>query len=818
MDKTQTLDDDTLGSGSGSGYSDLTGLENETDDFGRLLLQYQRDAKRLQNISNGFPQAFRKARPKPHVPELLERQDRERASQEVNDHQRTGSGGSNESDPPVAVPREWGRRARRQTDWIRKIVAPSGNGDEDNEDAVLSRKTTYIGDMERRADSAVDDSSLSPLSRRNAKPTTPSSPSSMRHMNTTLRPEMDSEDQDFSLTSLIASTPARTRLPRKIDELARREVEIERIERHAVASRALDHIDERSPSAVIRRTSSSKLRERAVAEGLISGTTTLPRPATASGLPTSPSRIPRRRRSLLGNKENVRPLNGLTHSTSDLKGAETVSVADDNAQAQPVKSRQRPGHKREDSMNLLRKLARVSSMSPSPGRDKSAPSSPEKSKKLEPAVASQSGRSKAVVEANHEFSTTIKNRDHGQVDIASGRLGSRSPADLAEHGSNTYRRTETDVERISDGDQIDNQATPVVAGAWIDTTVGMDNNTLAPSDHDNLADELDTYDTASRSARPRSALDALMREARNGAADQQYGESTMQSLDDIVHPNLESTDLTATTDCDVAAKIAEAVLNNDDPFTQEQKNRRQEDLAMEAMNKHLCAARTSIKDANQGLRRVENRIETAQENRETITKPITGVQKRASQTVSRMCEACGGYHQSLWLGLWRELCSCFYTWDPSSQYRIRLTWLGLVCLLWLAWYVSESTLCEFYCNPLYASYVRGPPDPEAPRFPFVIPQLLLRPFGLWQPICDAINWGFGLFFHAFFSENYNAPSNMPPPAPLYTRPSSRKVFSHTVSVGSDWIAAATATGWRAARSVVDAVDEMDTMWNDELVL
>ena len=69
MNKVQ--DEETQGSGSGSGFSDLSALENETDDFGRLLLQHQRDQRRLNNAVRG--QAFRKARPRPRVGDQIGR-------------------------------------------------------------------------------------------------------------------------------------------------------------------------------------------------------------------------------------------------------------------------------------------------------------------------------------------------------------------------------------------------------------------------------------------------------------------------------------------------------------------------------------------------------------------------------------------------------------------------------------------------------------------------------------------------------------------------------------------------------------------------
>jgi hypothetical protein len=80
MDKVQSHDDETQGSG--SGLSDLSALENDTDDFGRRLLQHHRDEQRLSN-ARGNGQPFRKARPKPRIADAILREERERESKEV---------------------------------------------------------------------------------------------------------------------------------------------------------------------------------------------------------------------------------------------------------------------------------------------------------------------------------------------------------------------------------------------------------------------------------------------------------------------------------------------------------------------------------------------------------------------------------------------------------------------------------------------------------------------------------------------------------------------------------------------------------------
>lgn len=706
MNKIESHDEDTKNSGSWSGLSDLSA--DATDDFGRRLIQHHRDEKRLRDASR---QPFRKAMPRPRIAEAILREERERDRQvESPDHQRTGSSGSNTSDPPVTIPKEWGRRARRQRDWMKKIVEPDTveTGDAHlqkpdlDENAIWQHKTAFTGDAHWRTDEPV-------------------TPSSLRHMNTTFHPSATPEDNDFTSVSLLASTPAppRPRQQRKIDELTRRE--IEDIERQAHTSHILDEMDQRSPNGSLRRTSSNPLRERAMSDERAASPSKLPRPVTA---PTpqspSPSRIPRHQRSPHKDKENTQP-NG------DTKVAK---------------------HNRQDSMNLLRKLARVSSMSPRP-----------KSPNGEPAQV------KAEV-----------------------------PVDIA--NKNTEPQKEQAARSISNG-------------SWGAQFEGLVAQEPVPS-----------VSTIPEPQQPpaKSALEDIMREKN-----EQYGESTIQSLEDIVHPNVDPTDPTITFDFDTAAAAAAAANESEqqddhaESLTQEQKDRRQEDLAMEGLNKHLRAAHTSIKDASRGLRRVENRIEAAQESHQAAPVPTPSIAitpLNADSNGFTHCAVCGGGYHSVWLALWVEFRSLFYTWDSAARFRVRFTWLGAWCLGWLIWYLLESLTCEFYCTPQYAyPGMRFPaPGIDTPRFPFAIPMTLLQPWReYWAEGLDALRLTVETYLYELTHE-MPLDSGVPPLSATVRMPFSR---THGAAGSKTWASVAAATSVRVAQSLMDAVDEVGSMWDDE---
>jgi len=822
IDKVQAHDDPTQGSGS-SGYSDLSALENETDEFGRRLLQYEKDQRRVRSAVDGNLQAFGRARPGTRATGFFGRD--EEGTSAGQDPERVGSSGSNESDPPLNIPRLWGRKGRVRDEWLRKRHAsveaevPVLEGPQDayrhDADAIIPHRTVYTGDEDwtNVGNEPLQSIETTPPSMRRQRMDSRSS--SMQHMNTTLQEIMESEEQDFTAASLLASTPAVNRRDRRIDELTRRELET--VESQRITKRSLQDLFK---SATVKSNES--------------------RPATA---PSGEVRQrPRRRRSLISNKENVAPSGDVN---SNYKGSGTVSIVNRNAQAVTFKSAQRPANKRHDSIDYLRALSRVSSMSPSPNKNRTEHDVLEKRPRSQPEA--DVGRTVKSTSDEEMFSrrTSDISRDYEQnlEDV---------PVDDV-HPVETDGNGDVDVQRELQGaaDEMDttpapregptDTKTPVVTGAWVETpSRGLDvrpllqttdstivrafgspsgNATLEPIS--NVLDN-DTRRIQSEPMLAKSALADILTEAKN-APDAQFGDTTLQSLEDIVNPDHDQNDPTLTVDIDdMAEKDDASAPQEDEALTQAENDRRQERLAMEAMNKHLRAARTSLKDANRGMRRVENRIETAQQRKppqapssQSSLKPSApAVVRRGGRTV---CEACGGtYNGSVWYALWSELRSCFYTYDRRSNFppSIRLTILGLLCLSWLAWYIIESTLCSYYCHPLYAYEMEGfGVDPDAPMFPFVIPTLVFRPFRfVWVPAVEYLAWAGGVMGNAVWGDN--AASADPPVArPVYGM-GVESVLADAVKEGG-WVATATQASVRVTQSLVQALDDAGSMWDDE---
>ena len=108
-------------------------------------------------------------------------------------------------------------------------------------------------------------------------------------------------------------------------------------------------------------------------------------------------------------------------------------------------------------------------------------------------------------------------------------------------------------------DRLLDDKTPVVTGAWVDTPAlakdarpSLPSHKSAPagvSTRDAVPEKPRTVEStrAGHSDRPKSALEDIVRDARkdpNGP----FGDATIQSLEDIIHPNADPTDTTLTSD------------------------------------------------------------------------------------------------------------------------------------------------------------------------------------------------------------------------------------------------------------------------------
>ena len=154
------------------------------------------------------------------------------------------------------------------------------------------------------------------------------------------------------------------------------------------------------------------------------------------------------------------------------------------------------------------------------------------------------------------------------------------------------------------------------------------------------------------------------------------------------------------------------------PLSQKELERRFERLVLEKMYKRLNKTSTSIRDAAQGMERLEERVSSLPSPPES---PTTG--RSTSATISdRIIQINIKLSiPRLWIstpgnesvdrqgGIWENR-------------RWRFTWFGLILFLFGIWFAAESFMCGVYCHPKQSS--RNTWQPSDPFFPWAIPTKL----------------------------------------------------------------------------------------------
>lgn len=654
MARLATHDDDTQ-----SVYSDLTSLlESDTDEFGRKLYQHTKDAQRIHAI-NGSSQAFRKARPNPRIALTLDNLQRNglgpdgrSASDDALVRTAPSVTSSVDSDLPLNLPREWGRRGRHNNDWLKRI-----HQDEQHE------KSPNI-DWAAAADQSVEP--MDPESSPSRMPSRQgSTPPSAHQQNTSLDRIGEWEaDQDLTAASLLTSTPALRPRPRQaIDEIRQRE--IDGVEKAAVTS---------SRRQVWERSNTRQVSP--------SGTKPVPR-----------------RRSLMSNKENVpttSPKQDRSPSHLLSKSVESIGAVDQAIQANVPRSTQRPqNQRRTDSMALLKRLARVSSNSPSPTSIKQAQEL-ERTKRLEdpPANNPDTTAQRTVEETPVPVRLQIAPQIVPETDPA--------PRDQPQHGA---RADEAGLQT----------QTPVVTGAWVntprterrlDTTSGPMNMQIP----EGFTEETIVPRRRSEPTLPTSALAAVLEDMRRHGHhednDPTLGDSTIASLEGLMDPSI--------VDPTITLNIPDSALqdpNNIDtrPTTQEDRNQRQEELALEALSRRLNSTRTSIHEANEGLRNIEHQDHPAAPA--TSSRAVRAERRtRQQHQCDGHCDACGR-HTSVFRSAWSEYWGLYFRWDDAAKWGWRLTWFGLACVAFWTWLATEMTLWYVLFISSSPSSLSSPPPP-----------------------------------------------------------------------------------------------------------
>jgi len=756
--------------------SDLSSLENGADDFERLMIQNARDERRLNEGLHGRVQAFRKARTHPRVGLTMANLERNNArdgqAAHVQFESPPSSNGSTRSDPAIRAPPGWGRKSRSNRNWMRTITYE----EEEQQTPAAADDTPNGADHDH--DQYQPQPEDSPLSRKSSIHGTP------RH-------DRSAEwDLTFELNeaSIIASTPY---IPRNtaLDDI--REREIASLKEQAVATARLGRIRAGSPEETRRPRSASNRSANTVADGA-----EVDEVVHGSASPDKRLRTRTNSWKSIGKSQAVTGTGMENSPVTIMKTTtESVSIGDRSV---PATSHARPSrHRREDSQDLLRRLARVSN-TPSPARAPAA--------RPQTAPARAANSSSRIMLADSTPTPPESNAEPpGEAPLPDIRVEPPAPAEEEPQReeqeeiepepeepptasqqpqpeeSGGLPAEDADAPPIPVEQSVLLPRTPIVTGAWVDTparTVRKPNNaTRTPpqspkkspqKEKDSekgkelatvavpLAEEgpVGVATEVIRPQLPSSALHALVQEAKSHHRRQsaEYGDSTINSLEELI-----STPPETEIDEDTLQALR---LNQAAPRNEAERQRQNEVQQLFRMNDKLRAARTSIRDASRGMKRVENRVGHGEELEDART---------TTRVTPRECPCmadCGAHHFSLWRWsksfFWNE---SLKTKRQGTRWRFwgGLTALSILLMVTFLWWISEEvawyvalTVCvgqecganpsasEFYCHHAYTNYSPYPysVNPDAPEFPFVIPTLFYRSFirFWWTPVWSLITW------------------------------------------------------------------------------
>ena len=758
---------------------DLT--ENITDSsLGSGSSQYAKDLQRLSALKSGA-KAFSKARMGERVGLTVENLQRRNGSNEsLGSVFSAGSFSNRGSDPSVNVPKAWGRKAKPGNDWLARINSRSGRFTGD----VPKRHSSgdqILAENERREWSEPIDQWISsaaevPLpssedgpSENHVSPQRSNSAMAItRSKSVDRRRQWEFNEDEFTGRSLQVSESPPIRLRNAaLDRI--REREMETLEKRAVTTSRLGELREKSSGESLRRIKSNKSIEDSQQVGADDD-----KDDTLSGKPSS---SPKRQHELQETGQDETPEASLHDEGESIP--DTPVVIYKNTQGElsyngkkdektEGKSQNflRPSHERKDSHDLLKRLARVTSQSPSPSRGHME-------------ISRQNSQS----EADEEGERTPQ--------------PSRSAVDLKTPVITGAWVDQTLDETLQLPASKADLKTPLVTGAWIDTplpTGGRGPPMPTPSDQEEqkelnvgkvgAADLIHRLSPNNITARPslssqaplkysgpplaKSALEEILNDIKSTTRTKparsvpdsdseedptlHLGESTIQSLEELIANDEDFSTLLAptppspqTTDPSSDPSPSSQALTTSTATT---RSSRLTDLqSYSHLLSRLTTLAPSLRASSKRIQSLERAVSTVPTSQSLNPRQPQCNEAGELHDFIFPCQTCGcpggGSNnndssisptdlQSL-LRLHKAITTItlpiprLWYWRHPTDRLPRLTWLGIFTILAYMLYLCESYARFKYCHPLYAYRMEGyGVDINAPKPPFVAVKVLYR--------------------------------------------------------------------------------------------
>jgi hypothetical protein len=752
---------------SGSDGSQLSLVENATlDNFDQKMSQYTKDQTRMKNIMSNQKGIYTRVEVGPRVAET------------TRTLVKKTSESSLEAEPPVRPPRTWGSKARRSDAWMQKILSPDTSLElkdaPEDQDLVPRHRT----EVDVPIPSVEDLSSIQ-------NPTPPASrPTSALPNNASPeKSQMWDADLDFTARSLQISTSPQLRVrSAKIDDI--RDREIQTLSARAVATNRLEEIRERNSED---RSLNTGTVQPEVKESLVKVEK------------TPESEEPYHEMTILEEEgEHIRgtPITLFSraayesHSRSDSSSREKMTGRGTN-------------HSRDDSRELLRRLSRTASHSPSPlnstegsvdkesrppsiktpdGKEENTATAENKVVKSEkPAYKTEGGSAELKAaeakpeKAQQDKGSESSSRSSGlDLDVKRFSRASTPPKsdvdpeerieaearlfDLQDNRSerNSVKASSRSPSPASEDGQFDETPrpkqkadplslpTPRITGAYIETPAPTTrkprkSRSISPhyevvntpdagsaSDNQQAQEPADETNGATLKDRPRrqlrrtSSLRALAPQSIPGTSrpplintatpgsvaedlrriqqEVQLEDSTLDDFDALLEAEVRTS-----IDTNNNTTILEPVIDLEYDergrvLSEKAIERRIERLHLERMSQSIKNTSSSIRDARQGIERLE----------EQVSSSIPTIRKSEDSIYIKIPVP------RLWFSQPPQ--------KPGMKPGWKLTWLGFILAIFFGWYISEAAMCSQFCHPEQSTVNTW--QPSDPFFPWAIPTKL----------------------------------------------------------------------------------------------
>jgi len=652
----------------------------EEDTFDRVLTQYDKDEQRLRGALGSDVQPFKKARPRDRAGLTIENLHRKDASSRSGSITRGSSSISSKgSDPSFNIPQGWGRKGRGNNTWLSRISQESGKftGDKSNLRALRtaespaqdgkepsSQVVDWIAAAAEVALPSVENDSLqtdsiairsTPASHQKRQASSASSDRIRR---------WEFLDDDFTARSLQISDSPPIRLRNgALDAI--REREIESLEKSAVTTNRLGELKEKKSLERVRRRSPSlttdaiveETREEAERESgrWASSRASLHPPPEVEETEAHQKETPFKEKSPEPRSDRPDPDSEkpLTFTKPDL-GVSSIWPS------------QGPNTERHDSRDLLRKLARATSASPSPNVPERDEGSEVKAR-----ATSTDETEQSAVEVTHAKADVSSEQDTQKTEISSD--GERRPL------SSTRGLVESTPEPKMANVYL---KTPLVTGAWIDTPLliggrgppmptpeaaeddeepSFDNEAvLVKLDSDGVVTESNLTTRRERHPRPplaetapllpKSALAAIIEKAKSNAKRQEHDfteanddtllldDSTIQSLEELLAGDNDNNNAVLLTPPRSSSPSSPSALQHKSPqpHSPPVTTREQEVQSYNNLTSRLSKVGLSISDAKKGIASLERAVFIAP------SRPSSAL------TSGEECTEAGEFHDFIW--------------------------------------------------------------------------------------------------------------------------------------------------------------------------